>query len=180
MEAVRILLNSRQFHEELLRRILVVSDRNADLTPQTHPNSRIVAVAERFGAMVRGRNYRAAFMPDAAVLAMSRMAGKVYDSDVIQLFLSTVGLYPPGTCVELNSGETAVVFHPPGSFSDYLRPVVRICKDAAGDEVYPPPIVDLAAANSMRQIVRSASPTELGVSVSRVLAADEPILQTAQ
>lgn len=171
---IRSLLGSRQYHEGLLKRILVMSEHRASSAGMTHPFSRIVAVAERFNALTRRRPYRYAFLPDSAVHEICKLAGRVLDADVVHLLVHTMGLYPPGTFVQLSSGEQAVVFHPNPDRVRFREPFVRVVRDGSGQGVWPPPVVDLATSMPARRIASSLEPAEHGVSVGRVLAEEEP------
>jgi HD-GYP domain-containing protein (c-di-GMP phosphodiesterase class II) len=177
---IRSILGSRQYHEGLLKRILVMWEhRRADIDT-THPYTRIVAVAERFNALTRHRTYRYAYLPDAAIYEILKMGGRVLDADAVHLLVYTVGLYPPGTLVRLSSGEQAVVFHPNPDRVRFREPIVRLVRDASGQGVWPPPIADLSTSIPARRIVGSLDPAEHGISVARVLAEEEPGPQAAK
>lgn len=172
---IRSILGSRQYHEGLLKRILVMSEHREAEAGITHPFSRIVAVAERFNALTRRRPYRYAFLPDAAVNQIAKMAGSQLDADAVHLLVHAIGVYPPGTLVRLTSGELAVVFHPNQDRMRFREPFVRIVKDAQGEGVWPPPVVDLATTAPSRSIAVSLDPAEHGISVGRVLAEEETV-----
>jgi hypothetical protein len=55
---------------------------------------------------------------------------KDFDPQTLAVFLSAIGLYPPGTYVELTTGLIGLVLEP--NRSDIFRPIVRIEKDENG------------------------------------------------
>jgi HD-GYP domain-containing protein (c-di-GMP phosphodiesterase class II) len=62
--------------------------------------------------------------PERAVFACGELLGKYFDGRCIALLLRAMGIFPPGTTVELSSGECAVVTRV--FVGEPLRPRVRI------------------------------------------------------
>jgi hypothetical protein len=60
-----------------------------------------------------------------AVEELWSLAGSHFDPVLLKVFITTVGIYPVGTLVQLNSGEIAVVTRNTGRNEDLLTPVVR-------------------------------------------------------
>ncbi|MFH1833439.1 MAG: HD-GYP domain-containing protein [bacterium] len=88
---------------------------------------RIVAIVDRYDAMTSPRPYRDRnFTPHEALVYVIRNAGRYFDPILVKLFVEIMGLYPPGTMVELTSGELAVVFASPASGRPLDRPKVRV------------------------------------------------------
>jgi putative nucleotidyltransferase with HDIG domain len=77
---------------------------------ELHPYVHIIAVADVYDAMTTPRVYRERTLtPDRALLFILRNAGKMFDPRVAKVFIRSMGVYPVGTVVELNTGERAVV-----------------------------------------------------------------------
>lgn len=163
---VRALLKEGPMNEALLKRILVLCEHAAPMHDKAHPFSRLIAVAERFDALTNARPYRKAQLPDVAVAQLLGL--KDLDADCVQAFASTVGLYPPGTVVELESGRIAVSFHPSPDATKYRNPIVRIAREADGEEAKGFPVEDLSSGKD--RIRRSLDPARTVVDVPRVLA----------
>jgi HD-GYP domain-containing protein (c-di-GMP phosphodiesterase class II) len=88
--------------------------------------SRLVSLADCFDAMTASRTYmRRPFTPDAVVRYMLESSGRMFDPDLLRLFVAKVGLFPVGSLVRLESGELAVVVEPPASTAELERPRVR-------------------------------------------------------
>lgn len=62
--------------------------------------------------------------PEAAALRCQELLGKYFDARCVALFLRALGIFPPGTAVELSSGENAVVTRV--HTGEPLRPRVRV------------------------------------------------------
>ena len=75
-----------------------------------HPFVRMVTVANVFDAMTTTRVYRERTMrPDGALQFIARNSGELFDPLVVKVFIRAMGVYPIGTIVKLDTGETAVV-----------------------------------------------------------------------
>lgn len=91
-------------------------------------NSRIVAVVDRYGAIIRNTVYRSAINHLDAVNTMNILAeNKKIDPKLNSMFVSYLGFYPPGTIVELSSGEIAIVLKT--NPKQRLKPQVLIVRD---------------------------------------------------
>lgn len=77
---------------------------------ELHPYVHIVAIADVYDAITTPRVYRERTLaPNQALLHILRNAGRMFDPRVAKVFIRTMGIYPVGTVVELDTGERAVV-----------------------------------------------------------------------
>ena len=67
-----------------------------------------------------------------ALLRIHKNKGVEFDSHAVDLFVKTLGLYPVGSLVELNTSELGVVFQP--NVDDSRRPVVGLVTLPGGRE----------------------------------------------
>lgn len=72
-------------------------------------------------------------------------AGSGLDPDLVRLFVTMLGVYPPRSVVRLGDGRVAVVVRP--GEADPLRPVVRVIA-APGGELIEPHLLDLAETDT--------------------------------
>lgn len=86
--------------------------------------SRIVAVADAFDAMTSERSYKRAVPFRDAVNTIIVDGGTHFDPKVSRLLLTSFGMYPPGSVVELSDKSIGVVVSSGGE--DLLRPVIMI------------------------------------------------------
>jgi HD-like signal output (HDOD) protein len=70
--------------------------------------ARIIALADVYTAMVSPRAHRDGLYPDQVTRDLF-IKGGIVDISIGSSFVGEFGLYPPGTLVKLNTGETAVV-----------------------------------------------------------------------
>ena len=92
--------------------------------------AKLLAVADRYAAMVSGRSYRGG-IPARDVLKQLFLAkGKQYDETLSLLLVKELSIFPPGGFVVLENGEQAMVIKRPSMGS--LHPVVSSFTDAQG------------------------------------------------
>jgi hypothetical protein len=115
---------------------------------------------------------RRPFTPDAVVRYMLESSGRMFDPDLLRLFVAKVGLFPVGSLVRLESGELAVVVESPASTAELERPRVRILGQGplgpvAGEERT---LAAGPAADPRGRIRAGCYPQDHGVDVDAVLA----------
>jgi HD-GYP domain-containing protein (c-di-GMP phosphodiesterase class II) len=116
---------------------------------------RMAAIADSFDAMTSDRPYRQALSPAWALRRLYQEGGTLFDPELVAGFIRTVGVYPVGTLVRMESGHLAVVdeIHQ----DDLLRPVVRVIFHAGRRQYVTPVQVDLSRkqGNHFGNILRS-------------------------
>lgn len=71
--------------------------------------AQVIGLADRYCSTVTERAYRQAIAPDLAMTQIQTRSGSAIDPALIDELVHWVGLYPPGTVVELVNREVAVV-----------------------------------------------------------------------
>ena len=104
--------------------------------------SRMVAITSVYEALTRNRSYRQALSPPKALGQLYRWRFHDFDARLVEKFIQSLGVYPPGCLVELNSGALAVVHatHP----DQRLNPQVRLLTSEALVPLEVQQFVDLA------------------------------------
>jgi HD-GYP domain-containing protein (c-di-GMP phosphodiesterase class II) len=129
---------------------------------------RMAAIVDTYDAMTSARPYRAAMAPSHALRQLYDESGTQYDPALVAAFIKTVGIYPVGTLVRLESGHLAVVeqLHP----DNMLTPIVRVIYHTGRRQYVTEPVeVDLARkiGNHYGLIVRAESYEQWGISPLR-------------
>jgi len=101
--------------------------------------SRITTVADYFDAMTTPRIYQDPCTPDKTLLFILQRSGEIFDPFVAKVFIQTMGVYPVGTVVELDTGERAVVVKQ----NDRRRFIHRPLVSPLGDPGTPESVIDL-------------------------------------
>lgn len=95
-----------------------------------HEYAKIIAVAEVYESLTHNRPVRAGLPPHTAMREILEEGVAFFGHRVTKAFIREFGVYPVGSTVELNSGETAKVIAVHKDFP--LRPVVQLIADGEG------------------------------------------------
>ncbi len=87
--------------------------------------ARIVAIANRFDNLVNPSDARRSLSPSEALATMWKRESPAFDATLLQRFVRAMGVYPPGSLVQLADGRSGVVVAAAGS-DDPLRPQVLV------------------------------------------------------
>ncbi|MBI4719923.1 MAG: hypothetical protein HY770_01555, partial [Chitinivibrionia bacterium] len=94
------------------------------------PFSRIVTVAAFYDAMTSPRVYRPVpLKPDKVLRFILLHSGSIFDPFLAKVFIQTMGFYPVGTVVELDTGEKGIVIRQNRRAGLLRRPIVRVIPD---------------------------------------------------
>ena len=89
---------------------------------------KIAGIVDSFDAMTSQRPFSSiVFSPHKAISHLYELRNSLFQAEMVEQFIQTVGLYPTGTLVELNTGEVAVVTAISGL--KRLRPTVILILD---------------------------------------------------
>ncbi|MDD4364377.1 MAG: HD-GYP domain-containing protein [Synergistales bacterium] len=103
--------------------------------------ARTIAVADVFDALTAERAYKGALPPREALSTIIESSGAHFDPAVSRCLLRSLGLFPPGTLVELSDETIAVVVS--STEGDLIRPTVLLHFDAKGVPFDDAHLVDL-------------------------------------
>jgi len=149
----RSLLGQAEYGPGLLRRLLVTLEHHMDHPepggyPELRPRklsvfTRIVQVADHYDALVTPSGNRPGLLPIKALESIVAASGVRFDPVVVKALVQTVGRYPYGSLVRLNTGEVGVVTSGGRDAARFEKPTVMIVRAGDGSEVEPH-LVDLA------------------------------------
>jgi HD-GYP domain-containing protein (c-di-GMP phosphodiesterase class II) len=121
--------------------------------------SQIVAITDVYDAMITGRCGVIQRPIDVLrQLYLDANAG-AFDRDLVEKVIRSLGVYPVGSLVELNTGERGIVLA--ANRADTLRPTIRLVLSRDGLPLSKGPIVSLAEEESVamgRQVRRTLDP----------------------
>jgi len=150
LEGARVLLRQRGFSEAKLRRLRAVLEHHRDfadaaLRPSTF--GAILRLAEDYVNVVR--LYGTKVTRDAALGAMLKAGGKLYQPALAQLLVNALGRFPPGTLLELGDGRLGRSTAPARGADLWDKPLVRLLDPATLGPVGD--LVDLARGGAIRR-----------------------------
>jgi len=70
---------------------------------------KMAAIADTFAAITHKRPYASPVSPHDALQMLSNWSGTQFQSDMVEHFIQSIGVFPVGSLVELSTGEVAVV-----------------------------------------------------------------------
>jgi HD-GYP domain-containing protein (c-di-GMP phosphodiesterase class II) len=133
----------------------------------------IAAIVDIFDAVTSDRCYHKGETPHDTLQLLYRLGTRGHvDGELVQQFVQVVGIYPVGSCVSLNTGETAIVTqlnrHAP------LQPMVVLITDKDGRRRSISVDLDLAAqfGQPNRKIASILDPSASGINPSSYLDKD--------
>jgi len=101
----------------------------------------MVAIADIYDALRSKRAYHEEMAPEKTYEEMTKMAGTHLHPDLVENFFKIIGVYPPGTLVELDNKEVGLVVKE--SILDIKRPQVEILYNSKGEKEKEPYIINL-------------------------------------
>ena len=90
--------------------------------------TRIVSIVDAYDAMISERPYKKAMTSSQALKTIYDERGRQFDHHLVVKFIESMGLYPPGSLVEMSSGEVGVVIA--AEASARLKPTVALLTDS--------------------------------------------------
>jgi len=136
---------------------------------------RILTIADVYDAMTSPRVYRPhAISPDRALGIMLEGSGKDFDPVLLKVFINMLGVYPVGTLLRLDTGETALVMEVPEE-SDPARPMVLLLLSDGKGGAKKGKVIDLAERDPkrgkfLRNVKKTYNPSTFGIQAAEFLA----------
>ncbi len=135
--------------------------------------TRLVSVVDVYEALVAVRPYKDGLSSRTAFRIMLEMPGLQDRRELVKLLYESVGPYPTGVIVELNSGARAVVTGQ--NAADRSRPRVRILTDPDKNLLERPVDVDLAGTSEVPEEVSHAGPLAIHETVRITDVVEDPL-----
>jgi len=155
---VRLMLKQRGFHEARVRRMLSSLEHHMAFQSDPKPGlyARIIRIADDFDTLTRYRAGGPVMLPPWALARMWAARSTLYDPQLLQLFVNSVGRYPPGSLLEMSGGSWVTVIsgsRTPDSWDKPLTLMVRTRDGRAPDFDLK---FDLAKGGEIRRVLTAA------------------------
>jgi HD-GYP domain-containing protein (c-di-GMP phosphodiesterase class II) len=108
---------------------------------QISPDGAIAGLVDCYSALTSVRPYAEQVSPSTALSVLHKLRGTLLNELLVEKFIQCVGIYPVGSAVELNTGETAIVIAQ--NLTRRLQPRVMVILDAGRKPIRPQVILDL-------------------------------------
>jgi len=116
------------------------------------------AVCDVYDAITSNRPYKAGWDPSESLRQMGQWASGHFDLAVFQAFAKTLGIFPVGSLVRLNTGHIGVVTEQ--SASSLTMPVVKLFHLIATNQRVEPFVVDLSVRGGKEKIIAREDPAK--------------------
>ena len=106
-------------------------------------HGQMAAIVDVYDAMTSRRPYQKALSPTEALRKLYEWSEHHFDATLVQGFIRTLGIYPVGSLVRLESGVLGVVVE---QTNELLKPVVRIFFNSRTGNYFSPELVRIGRA----------------------------------
>ena len=127
---------------------------------------RIAAIVDSFDAMTSARPHAPAMARHVALQELYRERTTRYYPELIEQFISCLGVYPTGSLAELSSGEIVAVMAQ--NTARRLRPCVLVLTDTQGELLPAFRVLDLLTAPGEIEIRRPLPDRHAGIDVAEL------------
>lgn len=110
------------------------------------------AVCDVYDAITSNRPYKVGWCPAESLKKMSEWRSGHFDEEVFQAFVRSIGIYPVGTLVKLQSGRLGVVVEQQVAKS-LLLPKIRVFFSTKSKTYIKPVLLDLSSPSNLDKIV---------------------------
>lgn len=129
------------------------------------PFSQIVAIADAYDAVTSLRvYYRIKRTPDEAIRLLLDNRGSIFNPVLVKTFVNMIGLFPTGTLLRLDTGETGLVVH---QTRDLLRPRILLLRTFDGTETEEVSLLEMSSGVYKRTAVGALDPNAVKIDVKQ-------------
>ncbi|MBB1488474.1 HD-GYP domain-containing protein [Oceanospirillum sediminis] len=122
--------------------------------------ARILGLVATYEAMIRQREYAQRLSTTQALRDLYRLRNKAFDSQLTERFIKSMGVYPPGTLVQLNNGYVGMVVSVNESLPS--RPCVQMVCNPDGATLDNPEPINLASKDYIKlQVAKALEPDKV-------------------
>jgi len=114
------------------------------------------AVCDVYDAITSNRPYKAGWDPAESLRKMAEWANGHFDPGVFQAFVKSVGIYPIGSLVRLNSGRLGIVIDQ--TTKSLLVPRIKVFFSTRSNARVAPEVIDLSHPGCTEKIVSREDP----------------------
>ncbi len=124
--------------------------------------ARMGAICDVYDAITSNRPYKQGWCPTESLRRMASWCPNHLDQSIFQSFVKSIGIYPVGTLVRLESGRLGVVVEQQAGQS-LLLPKVRVFYSIKSSSYMPPELLDLADSRVSDRIVANEVASQWGL-----------------
>jgi putative nucleotidyltransferase with HDIG domain len=123
-------------------------------------HAKMGAVCDVYDAITSNRPYKSGWDPAESIRKMAEWSKGHFDARVFQAFVKSIGIYPIGSLVRLDSGRLGIVIDQ--TEQSLLTPKVRVFFSTKSNTHIPPEVVDLSSVSCPEKVVSREDPEKWG------------------
>lgn len=123
--------------------------------------ARMGAVCDVYDAITSNRPYKSGWDPAESLRKMAEWAHGHFEAAIFQAFVKSVGIYPTGSLVRLESGRLGVVIEQSGK--SLLTPRLKVFFSTKSETYFAPELVDLSRPNCQDKIIGREDAAQWGI-----------------
>lgn len=165
VEGGRILLKSKEIGDAVLQACLHHHERmDGDGYPSKLKGeeislfARMCAVCDVYDAITSTRAYKSGWEPSQSIRKMAKSRGSHFDGRIFDAFVRSLGIYPTGTLVRLESDRLGIIIEQ--TENSLLTPIVKIFFSVKMNSRVPVEMLDLSHPGCRDKIVSHEDPAE--------------------
>ena len=124
-------------------------------------HAKMGAVCDVYDAITSNRPYKAGWDPAESIRKMTEWSKGHFDELVFQAFVRSIGIYPVGSLVKLDSGRLGVIIEQ--SEKSLLLPVVKVFFSTKAQTYIKPELIDLSKPGAMDRIASREDAAKWGL-----------------
>jgi len=146
----------REHHERIGPGLYPTEKIEGDMEPET----KILIVADTYCSLILSPYSERCVHPHKALMHLLEKSNLPFDANILKTLIEVVGIYPVGTCVELNNGEIGRVIRPKFGFP--MRPLIEVFSGPTGISLSHTQIRDLIESPVLhiRRVVEEEEETQ--------------------
>ena len=169
VKVARALVRIGGFNELVINRLIVAYETQI---PQNRPPeglyygeigasymTHVIRMASRYDELTSQSEGQPPYHPDEAMRVILDNEGDTYEPFLAHLFANSIGAFPVGSFVELDTGEVGLVVNLPVEAVHFNRPQVKLLMDRSGAAVSDGPVLDLSEKDRGGRFIRSIERT---------------------
>ncbi len=129
---------------------------------------KMVAITDVYDAITADRCYHKGLAPTAALKKLLEWSGTHFEEKLVHKFIRSMGIYPVGSLVLMESGRLAVVIE--ASEKDSSRPIIKIIYNTKSKQYLPVQTLDLSNSSSQDRILMSVPEEKWRIKISDFLS----------
>lgn len=124
---------------------------------------RMIAIVDTYDAITADRVYKAGMPSQKALKILMGDSPKMYDLELVQMFVKCVGIYPVGSLVQLSNEHIGMVTKQ--NEESPLKPRVKVFYSARNSNYLP--IKDIDLKTSQTKVTKGVMPSDFGLDFNR-------------